>query len=576
MNALALAGFVVAGTALAAGLLIVRAGVAQWAGGLTATAGVTTLGGTWLTTGEATTMQGQVLLVCAWMVLLPAALWAYPQPRWRHPLDAVFGVALVVPGVVACFYTAQPPVVALMGTTAALALVAQTWWRLERSDAADRRSLAWVAVTASVLGLLSLALLFTAGQTWAGPVAVGVLAAVPAAMAVGVLRPETVDVRGLAVTSAVGLALGIGYLAYFAGALAVLDVLGADRPEPFVLALIGLAGGVALHPVSSMLRAVMDQMLFGDRPNPLDAASRVVGRIGRDPAQALALIRDDLALPYAALWHGPRLVAESGEPVIHARRIVTGAGEPEEVALVVGMRPGDLRLSVGDERTLRLLAPLLAEIVRGAELSADLQESRAQALTAIADERRRLRTELHDGLGPALTGIALTTDAARNLVSTDPQGAIGLLDDARRDTVDAIGEVRQIVYGMRPPALDELGLVAALRQQSRGLVPTVRFKVDGDLAHLPAAVEVAAYRIVMEALTNVARHTDAPVATVTLTASADRITIDVTDHGGASAGWEPGVGISSMRQRATELGGSLFVGPGPHGGRVTAVLPVRS
>ena len=329
----------------------------------------------------------------------------------------------------ACFYTAQPAVVTLMGTNAALALVAQTWWRLERSDAADRRSLAWVAVTASVLGLLSLAILFTAGQTWAGPVAVGALAA----MAIGVLRPETVDVRGLAVTSAVGLALGIGYLAYFAGALAVLDMLGADRPEPFVLALIGLMGGVALHPVSSMLRAVMDQMLFGDRPNPLDAASRVVARIGRDPARALALIRHDLALPYAALWNGPHLVAESGEPVIHVRRIVTGDGEPEEVALVVGMRPGDLRLSVGDERTLRLLAPLLAEIVRGAELSADLQESRAQALTAIADERRRLRSELHDGLGPALTGIALTTDAARNLVATDPQAAIGLLDDARRD-----------------------------------------------------------------------------------------------------------------------------------------------
>lgn len=575
MNALALAGFAVAGSALAAGLLIVRAGVAQWAGWLTTAAGVTALVGTWLTTDEVTTAQGQVLLVSAWMVLLPAALWAYPQPRWRHPVDAVLGVTLVVPGVVACFYTTQPPVVALMGTAAALALVAQTWWRLERSDASDRRSLSWVAVTASVLGLLSLAMLFTAGQTWAGPVAVGVLAAVPASMAVGVLRPESVDVRGLAVTSAVGLALGIGYLAYFAGALAILDMLGADRPEPFVLALIGLAGGVALRPVSSMLRAVMDQMLFGDRPNPLDAASRVVARIGRDPVQALALIRHDLALPYAALWHGPHLVAESGEPVIHVRRIVAAVGEPEEVALVVGMRPGDLRLSVGDERTLRLLAPLLAEIVRGAELSADLQESRAQALTAIADERRRLRSELHDGLGPALTGIAMTTDAARNLVASDPQAAIGLLDDARRDTADAIGEVRQIVYGMRPPALDELGLVAALRQQSRGLVPTVRFEVGGDMAHLPAAVEVAAYRIVMEALTNVARHTDSPAATVTLTTSADRISIEVTDNGEASAGWEAGVGIDSMRQRAIELGGSLSAGPGPHGGRVAAALPLR-
>ena len=260
----------------------------------------------------------------------------------------------------------------------------------------------------------------------------------------------------------------------------------------------------------------------------------------------------------------------------HVRRVVTGPQGPDEVALVVGMRPGDLRLSAGDERVLRLLAPLLAEILRGAELSAELQQSRAQALTAIADERRRLRRELHDGLGPALTGIAFTTDAARNLVATDPQAATDLLDHARRDTVDAIGQVREIVYGMRPPALDELGLVAALRQQSRSLVPGARFEVHGDLTDLPAAVEVAAYRIVMEALANVARHTESPAATVVLDAFPDRVTIEVTDVGGASPYWEPGVGITSMRQRATELDGSFSAGPGPDGGRVSAVLPVRN
>lgn len=577
MNDLALVGSFVAGTAVAAGLLMVRAGAAKWAGGLTAAAGATALLGTWLTTQDAARMSGQVLLVVAWLVLLPAALWAYPQPWWRHPADTVLGVALVGPGVVACFFTAQPQVVAVLGTAAALALVAQTWWRLERSESPERRSLTWVAVTASVVGLLSAMLLFIGGETWAGLVAVAALAAVPAAMAFGVLRPEAIDVRGLAVASAVGLALGIGYLAYFAGVLAILELLGADGSErPIVLALIGLVGAAMLRPAASMLRTVMDQMLFGDRPDPLGAASRAVGRIGRDPVQALALIREELALPYAALLRGPRKVAESGEPVSHVRRVVTGPQGPDEVALVVGMRPGDLRLSAGDERVLRLLAPLLAEILRGAELSAELQQSRAQALTAIADERRRLRRELHDGLGPALTGIAFTTDAARNLVATDPQAATDLLDHARRDTVDAIGQVREIVYGMRPPALDELGLVAALRQQSRSLVPGARFEVHGDLTDLPAAVEVAAYRIVMEALANVARHTESPAATVVLDASPDRVTIEVTDVGGASPNWEPGVGITSMRQRATELDGSFSAGPGPDGGRVSAVLPVRN
>jgi two-component system NarL family sensor kinase len=577
VNDLALAGTLVAGTAVAAGLLMVRAGAAHWAGWLTAAAGVAALLGTWLTTQDAAKVSGQVLLVVAWLVLLPAALWAYPQPRWRHAADMVLGVALVGPGVVACFFTAQPQVPAVLGTAAALALVAQTWWRLERSDSPDRRSLTWVATTASVVGLFSATLLFIAGETWGGPAAVAALAAVPAAMAIGVLRPEAIDVRGLAVASAVGVALGIGYLAYFACALAILELLGADTSEqPIVLALIGLVGAAMLRPAASMLRTVMDQMLFGDRPDPLGAASRAVGRIGRDPVQALALIREELALPYAALLRGPSMVAESGEPISHVRRVAARPPGPGEVALVVGMRPGDLRLSADDERVLRLLAPLLAEIVRGAELSADLQQSRAQALTAIADERRRLRRELHDGLGPALTGIAFTTDAARNLVATDPQAATDLLDHARRDTVDAIGQVREVVYGMRPPALDELGLVAALRQQSSSLVPGARFDVRGDLSELPAAVEVAAYRIVMEALANVARHTESPAATVMLDASADRVTIEVTDDGGASPDWKPGVGITSMRQRATELSGSFSAGPGPHGGRVSAVLPVRT
>lgn len=571
MTGLTAAGLLVAACALGSGLLMVHARVALLAGCLTAAAGGTAMVGTWLVTGSAVG-AGRFLLVAAWMVLAPAALWAYPRPRWRHPVDTVLGVALVAPGVLACLYTDDLDVITMLVIAATLALVAQTWWRLEHSDTAERRSVTWVALSSSVLGLTSLTLLFVAGGSWAATVAVALLAGLPLSMAVGVLRPDTVDVRGLVVTAAVGLAVGIGYLAYFAASLALLELTGAERPEPAVLAAIGLLGGVMLRPAALALRSVMDQMLFGDRPDPLDAATRVVGRIGRDPDEALVLIRDDLAIPYAALRRGPALVAAAGEPVSHVRRIVTA----DDVTLEVGLRPGDLRLSPGDERVLRLLAPLLAGLVRGGELSAELQESRAQALTGIADERRRLRRELHDGLGPTLTGIAFTTDAARNLVAEQPHAAADLLDEARRDTMAAIEQVRQIVYGMRPPAVDDLGLVAALRQQSRALgrVLEVRFQVDGDLSGLLAVVEVAAYRIVMEALTNVARHTGSASATVSLTRCDEGLVVEVTDRAGGEQPWRPGVGISSMRERATELGGTLHAGPGTDGGRVVAVLPL--
>ena len=153
-------------------------------------------------------------------------------------------------------------------------------------------------------------------------------------------------------------------------------------------------------------------------------------------------------------------------------------------------------------------------------LAAEVQESRGQTVAALEEERRRLRRDLHDGLGPRLSGIAFTSDAVRNLLRTDPAEAERLLRDLRAETVTAIEEIRQLVYAMRPPALDELGLVPALRQQASGLRRSdgtplaVTLTAPADLPSLSAAVEVAAYRIVMEALANVARHTPATTADV--------------------------------------------------------------
>jgi len=245
----------------------------------------------------------------------------------------------------------------------------------------------------------------------------------------------------------------------------------------------------------------------------------------------------------------------------------------------VGLRPGDLAFSPGDEQVLRLTVPLLAQTLRARALAADVIALRGQTIAAVEEERRRLRRELHDGLGPRLSGVAFTSDAARNLIRTDPAAAEEMVGQLRADTVVAIEEIRRMVYAMRPPALDELGLVPALRQQAVGLrnrdghPVSVRVSAPDAFPDLPAAVEVAAYRIVTEALTNVARHSTSASASVRLDPVADGLHLEVTDRGSSGA-WRPGVGLASMRERAAELGGTLEAGPGPSGGRVEALLPM--
>ncbi len=569
----------VAASGLGSGVLLVHTRAARLSGWFLVGAGASGLLGLWLLDAAGNLPAGRLLLVLAGLVLLPAALWAYPSPRWHRLVDQILAAALIGPGLVACLYTQDSAVLITLGVVAFFALVAQMWWRLERSEDLEQRALAWVALTMSVSALVSLTIQFIAPTGFPVVLAVVILASVPLAMVIGILRPDTVDVRGLAVAASVAGALLIGYVAYYVGVLAVLQLLGVASPQPLALAVIGLLGGVALHPVAAVLRGVMDQILFGERPDPLDTATKVVSAIGHDPDEALTTVRTGLALPYVALWRADQLLAQSGQPVAHVRRIVAHAEAETQTTLEVGIRAGDLRLSPGDAHVLQLVTPLLVQLVRATELSVALQQSRAQALADIADERRRLRNELHDDLGPTLTGIALTTDAARNLLPAGAPATRDLLDAVRLDAANAIEQVRHIVYGMRPPALDELGLVDALRQQARGLrspageALPVEFVQTGDLTALPAAVEVAAYRIVMEAVTNVARHSESGSATVVLENSGGTLLIEVMDTGNATVPWQDGVGLASMRERVAELGGSLQAGPGEGGGRVRAVLP---
>jgi signal transduction histidine kinase len=227
-----------------------------------------------------------------------------------------------------------------------------------------------------------------------------------------------------------------------------------------------------------------------------------------------------------------------------------------------------------------MLADPVAVAVHSTVVSEELQASRERIVAAREEERRRLRRELHDGLGPTLTGIAFAADAAANTIDDDPAKSQELLTSLRRDTRAALADVRRLVDNLRPPALDELGLVGALRQRADqlswradGASVKVRLDVPDQVPALPAAIEVATYRIATEALTNVVRHSRATGALVQLRC-ADRLEVSITDNGPPNGRWAPGVGLHAMRERAAELGGSFQAGPTSAGGQVVASFPL--
>jgi signal transduction histidine kinase len=199
----------------------------------------------------------------------------------------------------------------------------------------------------------------------------------------------------------------------------------------------------------------------------------------------------------------------------------------------------------------------------------------------VEEERRRLRRELHDALGPQLAGLTLGIETARQRLVDDPQTDV-LLAELGRQAEDAVSDVRRLAHGLRPPALDELGLAAALHQLAQQTTRTAGIHVQvhvADAPPLPAAVEVATYRISAEALTNAVQHAAARTCdlTVSVDPAANAVLVEICDDGcGLAPDNPPGVGLGSMRERAAELGGRCDIDTMPQGGtRVRARLPYR-
>jgi len=466
-------------------------------------------------------------------------------------------------------------------TTAALALgVAALVVRYRRSDETGRRQLLWLLLAAIIVLVIVVPWSYVAGTPIGALLAIPLI---PVALTVAIVRHQVMDIR-LVVSRAVAWAglmlLAVLLYVVVTGVLADLAVEATGRAG-----ISAVVVALALAPVLPRLQRVVDRVIYGDRHEPSRVVSRVGARLaaGHDPLHDVAgSIREALRLPFVAVSTGGVTVAEAGTPsplVVHLP--LAYAGQPVG-SLDVSPREGEHELAARDRQALDVVAVIVAVALRAVELTANLQASRERIVVAREEERRRLRRDLHDGLGPALTGMSLTADAAENLLGGGHVEVGELIHSLRRDTRTTLSELRRVVDALRPAALDELGLVDALSQHaslltrsSDGGALDVGVSAPTDLPELPAAVEVAAYRIAVEALNNVVRHSSAHRVQLTLTCS-DQLVIEVVDDGATDEPWVPGVGLHSMSDRATELGGVFDAGPGPQGGTVRVSLPVRS
>lgn len=520
----------------------------------------------------ATAVLAAALGAIGW-ALMPAAQsdveGLYP-PAYEHPGPSSFAAADILLSV-----SLLALVLALVGSLTALVR------RFRRSAGAERQQLEWVLVGALALVVLLVAGFFIPPPV--GPLLVGIgMVCLPAAMAVAVIHHRLWDIDVVLSRSLLFGTLTVGVVAVYAVSVLVLGrLLGASTGAPLVAtALVA----VAIQPAYQRVRRVVNRFVYGDRDDPASALRHLGARLGAtqrsgdvlvDVAEAIGR---RLRVPYVAVEESGVPVAVWGEPVAALERIPLSHRGGEVGTLVVGTAAGD-RLRRAGWRALHELAPHVAVVVRAQHLARDLERSHERLLATRADERQRLRRELHDGLGPTLAALALEVDRGRLLVARDSKSAMRLLDGLSAQIRDAVGGVRAIVDDLHPPALDELGLPGAVRAVAERFAGELEISVQvpPDLPVVPAAVELAAYRIAAEAITNAARHSGAASCRVTFTA-ADELELRVVDDGnGVPAGASEGVGLPSMRERAAALGGSCTIRrPAEGGTEVLARLPLNA
>ncbi|GAA3804405.1 hypothetical protein GCM10022226_25360 [Sphaerisporangium flaviroseum] len=497
-----------------------------------------------------------------------------------HPYGRIIPNPLEIPALAPYFGTITHVTASGVAVVVVAALLS-LGVRFRRSDGVVRRQIAWPALAFAVY-VVFLMMFFLGGPDFWLPVTVwtGLL---PFAIAFAVMRYRLYGIDTVISRTVVtaGLLATVGAVYFGAGAVSSLVVSGYHPVGGLAAALFA---GAFFQPMRRALQRSVDRMLYGSVGDPRLLAERLTQELRRaDPAEALTsvitVVRDGLGVTGTAVevTDGQPRYLESGVVGTDPRRIPLVWHGELVGSLLIGPQ-GPRRFAVAhDDRVLATLTPYAADVAHAVRMAANLQRSRERILTAREEERRRLRRDLHDGLGQTLSSMAMTINIARVTLKDSVKAADRLLVDLRTG-MDAVGgDIRELVYGLRPPALDDLGLEGAIRALAGGGPPTTQVTVSGDLAELPAAVEVAVYRIVQEALTNIHKHARAGTAQVEV-ARTDALRVRISDDGaGLPSTVRAGVGTASMRERAAELGGTCTTTSSPGGGTVVeALIPLPS
>lgn len=470
----------------------------------------------------------------------------------------------------------------LLGATVTLAALAGLALRFRAAAGIERLQLTWVLLAGVLtIGLMLASIL--AGSGLAGDVLLAVaFVPLPAGVVVAALRYRLWDVELVVNRGLLYGALTTATVAIYVLTVVVLGgVIGKSVGAPLVATVIVALGA---QPVRIRLQRLADRRLYGARGEPYTALSRL-GQILEGAAggpELLSVVTQTIArtlrLPYAAVSVDGAQVISYGEPRDDTDAFPLVSGGERLGDLLAARRPGQAAFSGRDQRLLADLARQVAGAVRSGMLTQDVQRSRERLVTAREEERRRIRRDLHDELGPQLAGIALQLDQVRLLIAADADRARSLLADQSARLRQMVSDVRRLVHDLRPAALDELGLDGALADQARLLSTaelTIRLELAGELGTLSAAVEAAAYRIASEAMTNAARHSGAGNCLVRLSRGR-QLELEVEDDGtGITESARRGVGLPSMHERAEELGGTVMISSPPGGGTlVRARIPV--
>ena len=450
--------------------------------------------------------------------------------------------------------------------------------RLKEATGETRLQLLWLVwgALAVPLGLLAVwANHFVLGdRDWlTDALLIAVSVSLPTTVAIAILQHRLFDIRVVLSRTLTYGALVSGVLALYALLLLAAERLGGNGTAGGLLAVVVVAVGV--HPAYSWLQQRIERWVYGYRSQPHQALRLLADRAdAAEPEALVASITQAVAeaLRVDSVWVDVGAADGDDDRVVRTPLVHRGERLGDLAVEVPAGRP----LSPADMSLLRDLARNAAVLVRSERQSDQLRESRSRIVAGREEERRRLRRDLHDGVGPSLAAIVLKLNAAQSRADGGERNA--LLAEAREEVKAAIAEVRRLVDDLRPPAIDEVGLVAAIRQRAAALTGDLTIEVTGPnpMPALPAAVEVAAFRIAAEAMTNVARHAGATRCRVAIGVNGT-FELTVADNGrGTDRTTTRGVGWTTMRERAAELGGSCTISRRPEGGLVVlARLPLE-